>query len=367
MKKQIKMKILTVYKICLVGYLLLCISITQSFAQKYVKKKNIDKSFSLTGGKPLEIHNKYGQVHINTASSGSENVDVKIEMIAKSNNETKAETLLAGLNVDVDEGSAINPLSPIVFTTNVNIRSSDGNKFEVNYLVSLPQNANLTVTNKYGNVYLDEHTGTLYVNVKYGNLNAEKLHGGDSKLIEINFGNADIDYLEQGKVEVKYSNLDMVAAETLDLITAYSNTSIDDVEDLNLNCKYGNIEFGNIYKVTGSSAYSNFELEKLYQSMDLDVSYNSDFEIQQIADDFTGINLDCKFSECDLGFSSNACFEVDMDMKYADWDKGGMTLNLTKETGSGNHKIYQGTCGNGTPKAKVQVTSSYSDMNFEVD
>lgn len=366
MKKQIKMKALTTYKLWLLGCLIICLSTSQSFAQKYVKKKSIDKSYSLADGKPLEIHNKYGKVHINTSSS-SENVDVKIEMIAKSNNETKAETLLAGLNVNVDEGSAINPLSPIVFKTNVSINSKGNNQFEVNYLVSLPKSANLTVTNKYGDIYLDEHTGTLYLNVKYGNLSAEKLSGEHSKLIEISFGNADIDYLEQGKIEIKYSNLDMDGSASLDLVSAYSNTSIEDVETLSLNCKYGDAELGTVGKITGSSSYSGFELDELKQSMDLDIAYNSDFEVEKVADDFTEINLDCKFSECDLGFSNTACFEVDMNMKYADWNKGEIALDLTKETGSSNHKMYQGVCGQGTPKAKVKVVSSYSDMNFDVN
>ncbi len=59
----------------------------------------------------------------------------------------------------------------------------DSRKFTIDYLVKMPPSLALTLSNRYGDTDLDDLTGFVNLDIKYGNLTAGKLSRGNEKPI----------------------------------------------------------------------------------------------------------------------------------------------------------------------------------------
>src|SRR5690606_27797572 len=57
----------------------------------------------------------------------------------------------------------------------------------INYLIYMPSKNALVLKNKFGDVYLSKHTGSVEMNVSYGNVRIDELKGAD-KFVKVSFG-----------------------------------------------------------------------------------------------------------------------------------------------------------------------------------
>jgi len=336
----------------------------QSFAQKkYEKTKTISKKYDARTNKPLVIQNKYGTVHINT-TEGTE-IKVDITMKAWGSSEQKASETLKSISVRVDEGNALNPLSPINFETKLPVSGKQKANFQVDYQISMPKKNDLKLSNRYGHTYLGDHSGELWIDVKYGSLKTEQVTGAKEKKITVAYGSADIYYVEQGNLTMKYSGLKLDKAQNITLKSSYSKAEVNQVENLNLDCSYGEIELDVASAIKGKVSFSDFELGALNKKIALELSYNNDFTIGQIKKNFESINIDGDYSDCDLKFEQGSKCQFEVALKYSDLrlDKTKATLKV-EEQGS-NFKKYSGTYGGSGAKSKIKINSRYGNVSFK--
>jgi hypothetical protein len=174
----------------------------------------------------LEILNKYGNVDIKDWSNASVAIEVKV--IVRCEDKEQAEKIFDYILIKIEqEGNIIRATTE--FKENLSDffkgMNNDEKSLEINYSVYMPKTIPLTLSNKYGNVFINEIASTSTLDVKYGKLTANKiLHDSEQPLTNIILGysNATIQECRWLKMEIKYSKIQIAQSKALIVQSKYS-------------------------------------------------------------------------------------------------------------------------------------------------
>lgn len=346
----------------------------ESYAQ-YEEIKEINKTFSKTSNSTLSIYNKYGNVHVNTHTGNDIKVDAVIKVETGSQSRTKQ--ILNNIKIEVIEGNNI------IFKTLANVQKSNGQQpriqsltgmkpkdkklsFEINYFVSMPKTLPLTLKNSFGGVYLADHDAKLNVDVGYGDFKADRMTGTADKYVKVRFGNATIDYLQQGTLNISYSPFSLTKAGKVTLRNDYSDCNLGTVSSLNLENKGGSLRINQVANLRGESAYSKFRVGTLTKSLKLYTKSEGSVEIQKIAKSFQSVEIESKYTNIHLNFESGSNYRFEIDSKYGKIHLDHTSSNINKEIRSHSNTYYEGRYGTSSnPSAKVSILSEYGNVNLK--
>lgn len=322
------------------------------------KKKIISKSFNVSSRDNLLIDNQFGQVHVNLWNKNEIRIDITITSNASS--EEKALSRLESIEI-LEKRSG----DQIMFKTimgedrgssrwNWSWNKEEKNSIQIDYMVSMPQNVALSIKNSFGNTSIPTFKAPLRVVSKYGSFSANDLTGSKND-IDVSFGKADIQQLENGNLEIAYSTLDLDNATMLNLVN-----------------KFGKFKIGNVDIIDGSASYSsNSSIGSVNNSCKLKLSFSGGFKIIQIPSTADNIDIRASFSSVSLPMENNDCdFDVKVSnggFKYPTSRKVTFTQNdddRDNEKGPRFTKQYIGKIrtGNG---AKVRVVSSFGEVSIK--
>ena len=153
------------------------ISITLS-AQEVTKEYH--KEFVAAPGTTLDISNKYGNVTVQSWNQDQVIIDVKVTV--EMPDKQKAEKLLGYIDVQFNEGEKLISAKTVIDEKfNFSGWGNRSRKFSIVYNVKMPVEADLKLSNRYGNTDIDELKGSVNLDIKYGDLVAEKLTRGNEK------------------------------------------------------------------------------------------------------------------------------------------------------------------------------------------
>ena len=210
--------------------------------------KEFHEEYDATAQTRLILNNKYGNIDIKDWDQQKVKIDVIIRV--KHPNPEKAQRALESIDVNFSTSG-----NEIKVTTEINSkfnRSNWGNdnEFEINYTVQMPKEVNLSLQNKYGNVFISELTGEANLEVNYGKLTVNKLNRGKEKplqTVQLAYANGCSIY-EAGwlKVNIKYSNLTIDKAVAIVAYTKYSKLFVDEASSIVLEGKYDGYGFGKL-------------------------------------------------------------------------------------------------------------------------
>ena len=167
---------------------------------EFVKTKSVNKSYNVSSSDKLKIENSFGDVQVHTWNKNEIKVDVTIEVSA--NSESLAQKIIDKINVaDTKSGGDIS------FKTSINgINNTRGEKstMKVNYDISMPANNPLRISNEFGAIVLPDFKGEVELSSKFGSLTSGAL--ADVKSVNVEFGKAKIESINDGPVTIKYSS-----------------------------------------------------------------------------------------------------------------------------------------------------------------
>ena len=150
------MKTLLKYNL-IIGLVLLSISVFAGDQQE--KKKIVEKNYKVNATTKLRLENKFGKIKINSWEKNE--FDIKVEVIGRGRSEERSQRILDAIDIDITEGS-----TEIVFETEFsNNKSKNGEGFEVNYTVYMPETNPLEIKNSFGDVTMGNRDNDLHVNV----------------------------------------------------------------------------------------------------------------------------------------------------------------------------------------------------------
>lgn len=297
------MKRVSLFKVLLMSPLLM--SAVVSFGQDFRKSKEVTKAYAIEQGAELSVVNKYGRIQIIPWEKDSIKFKVAIEVRAKK--EAKAQGALDGIEIDfvayqsyiesktsyTGEGSFWDSMK----SKTGNVFSGD-NKTSIDYKIYVPGYVNLNLTNKYGDIFLEDHQGMVTIDLSNGDFKARKLT--DASHLTLEFAYAKIDEMTTGTINLDHkSELLLNNVDVLDIESRSSRIKIGQANKLTINSYRDKFELNVVQTLVLTGSYSYSEIERLLASSVMDTKYGS-VDILAIEDqvkvlEFTANQTDISF------------------------------------------------------------------------
>jgi hypothetical protein len=342
--------------------LLLCLFSLRSFADDNMveREKRITKSYTVSANDKLSIENEFGAVNISTWDKNEVSVEILVKSNAKS--ESKAQEILESVSIsDTKTGGAIY-LKTILKSGSYRTGKQS---LTIDYKVNMPSTLQLSVVNKFGNVSLPSLTGQLQLKVSYGSIKALKLTGPQEKRIEVSFGSASIDELDNAFVESKYSKLNIDLIGKAEIMNSFGKTKIIEANTLRITQKYGDFELRKVNVLSGSVEFSSVDLDYVNKSVDLHLKYASNADLGIISGNVELIKINAGFSTVYLKFDESANQDFEAHLKYGDIKLNNQYMkDYVKNTNQNNSSSdYKGKIGKGG-SGNLIINSSYTTIHI---
>ncbi|MFT2007412.1 hypothetical protein ACMA1I_01950 [Pontibacter sp. 13R65] len=288
------------------------------------KQRTVEKTYKVSNSDMLSIQNKFGKVHVNTWNR--KEIRVVVTIISRASNEQKAQETLDNIRVtESRDGKTIawkTELAP------VKVQGNNQRSFEINYVVSMPADNPLTVTNSFGDVYLASFKGKADITVKYGSLKTGQLSNA-SNSVKVAYGSANCGFINGGAVDIAYSSMDLEGTNGLQ----------------------------------GSSKFSSMKIGSLHQDLDISLKHGS-LRVDNISKSVNRISVDGGFSPIALNFDDNSSFNFDVNVQFGNFNFDKNLVNVSSLEKSHTSAAYKGKYGNAASKASVNIVSKYGDVKF---
>jgi hypothetical protein len=275
-----------------------------------IKKKEINKNFSVGKNDLLQVDNRYGNITI--SSWNKKEVAIRVEIEAKAHSDQKAQAILDRIHIQLEKSggtvSAITSIAP---------DNSDGSEqsFTINYSINMPAELSCHLTQKYGNIHMPENNkGKCDLHAKYGNI-----HGGTF--------NAPLN------IDIKYGNLEIAnTTDELTIVCKYGNLTMEKVSEMDTDIKYGNIQIEELGNGVIKQKYGNSTIQKVKKGIAINELGYSKFHINELASDFTQISAEARYSTLNIKTDKKSSFKVKAgNMKYGNCKIKGFNVSLQSQ------------------------------------
>lgn len=329
--------------------------------------KTYQKEFSLTDNSNIYLENRFGQMNIENWDKNSISIIIEIKLDYPEGD--KATRLLNSINIEFTQTgndiSAITKIDEDFMKTWGRHFDSDSKDFSIDWEVKMPKQSSITLVNKYGDIFVNELTGKCKIELKYGNLKANKIIRDNEdplSMLSINYGNATIDEVSWYKAEIKYAKLNISKAKAIVIVSRYSKISIDQVSSIVSESKYDTYSIGTISNFVGESGYTTYRFDELTKKLDLTVKYG-DVRIDKVPASFESITFNGGYSSINAVIDPSASYNLTGDASYGDI-KYSSPNKLNRIEGP-THIEVDGLVGNDSnTKSKVNVTVKYGSAKF---
>ncbi len=348
----------------LLSLLLIAVVSLSAYASEVSKKLNHE--FQIDENSTLVLQNKYGKIDVQNWNENKVVIDV--EIVIEHPDKEKAKKLLEYLDVDFSiSGSTCKAITIIddKFNRLKGNNWGNGKKFSINYTVKMPKDLDLDLSNKYGDVYIDELTGYSKINVKYGNLQANKILRNRTKPLSsiiLGYGKGNITEVGWMKIEIKYSKLKIEKSRALVVQSKYSKLYIDEASSIVSESKYDAYEIGKTDNFVVKGAYSGYKIGYLGKKLSLTTKYTGT-TVDKIPASFELIKISNSYGGIKLGIASDASYHLTGEARYAKISfPSSNNMNRIEKSNSATYDGIVGSSSN--PKAKVVITTSYGGVKL---
>lgn len=304
------------------GLIWLMILSFQAFGTEIVSDddvtRTITRSFHVKKSDQLEISNKYGQIVIGTWDEDS--VKVRIDITAFGKTYSEARKTMERVDIDFERsGSYINietvfDRSSNYFVELWNSLSDDTkallskSKIEVNYEVMVPKYLKLEIENKFGDLFMEDLTGSIDISLLHGNLRAGELSG--KTYIDMGFGDIKVDKIKNARLNLKGVYAEIKEAGNLNITSSASEWWIKNVDDIKINSRSDrNIRIDHVDVIDGEVLFSSLKIGELDRRANIDFNF-ADLKIETVAWNFELIDLNLSASDVRLSLNTKSYLKV---------------------------------------------------------
>ncbi len=344
---------------------LLSLSLTVSAEEV---SKEYHKEITPGPNSTLSITNKFGDVVTETWTENRIVVDVIVTV--KNSSEEKARKLMESIDVKFSEGNG-NLSAETVFSDSFSDVhwGNDDNHFSIDYNVKMPAGINLSIVNKYGNAEIAIVSGLVNVDLKYGNLYADRLTRGNDKpinSISVAYGKVDITELNWATISARYcGQFEIASATALTIESKYSKFSIDEISSMVCDSKYDVYNIGSVKNFVATGGYTSFKLETVQKKISLETKYGN-LTVEEIPQGFSSIDVKSAYCSVKLGISSSACYKLDAASRYGSIKLDDDYFEPVVRIVGNNSTEMKGVVGKcSEPKATVNVSASYGSISLQ--
>lgn len=276
-------------------------------AQENVSKI-IEETYEFTNAGELQLKNKYGNINIH--GWDEDKIQIKITVLVNKKDKKDADGLLKRIKPSISYSKEfINIFSYIeekesgLFSKMLNRANPfdfDKGNIQIDYDISLPVNAALQVTNKFGDIVTNDWRGTLKASIEHGDLWVNDTL--TNATIEMKFGKLKTKSIAYSSIKLKNSEFEMEESKDLRINTSGSTISINKVSNLEIYASKDKINIQNIDRIQGEFKFSNVIVNKIKEYIHLTMNV-TDLRINKITKPDAVINLKQKSSEVNINVS----------------------------------------------------------------
>jgi hypothetical protein len=336
--------------------LLLIVTVSFSLSAQDAKKEYTE-TYDVSQGVTLNTDTKYSDVELLTWDKSV--VDILVEVEVEASSTSRAESALE--KIDVRIGKSGNNISLV---TEFEDGWSRNVKTKIKITVKAPKWVNLDVDNSYGDLFIQEATGLVLLDLRYGNLKAGSLSRGNEKpynQIDMAYSNAEIDELGWLELEISYSDMQINSSQMLFVENKYAKLSGEKAGGIITEGAYDKYTFEEIDSFVGELKYSGIKFGRLNKTLDLHSGYTN-ARIGTLSKGFDKVDASLSYGNLTVGLESGASFKFDGEAKYGSVNiAAGDRLSKTKEN---NYVKVWGNVGS-NPKSSINVITKHGNSNFE--
>jgi len=315
---SVKTPLYTVFKIYSILLMLFFSSALNAFSSGSVSEtRHFMKSFPANKDSRLEVKNRYGDVKISHWAKDSVYIMAEIEAFAPT--ESKLRKMLEGINTDLKETGSIiraetefdKSLAPLLETfkgLTEKIIEFDS-RVKISYFINAPDYIDIQIDNQFGDITMENNTGTLSVSLSNGDFRANSLNKVSD--LSINFGEAEIDYITSGKITTTFSKF--VISECGDISVNSTSTRFDfkKAGRLTFESRRDKVFGGDVSELTGTSYFTDFSIKNLGKGIEFTLKYGS-LDVDNTENRFENINIESAFSDITLAFGPSASYAFEI-------------------------------------------------------
>ena len=342
------------------------------------KTKVYREKWTASSVQTLQVINKFGEVKV-TNSGGSE-VTIDVRVIVEATSESKANELLDMITVNFSKTGGT-----VKAETEIEPGFKSHQKFSINYIVNIPPDKNLNISNKYGNTIVNELKANGEFAIQYGNFTANKLIApidGAKKTgmaylgqmpvpvsvpnpgaikVYLAYGKSEISIASDISVDVKYATMNFGEMRDLNLLSRYSVVNIAEAKAIKIDSKYDTFNFEKVEALEAVAKYSHFKITELKKRLKIDSGYGG-IRVAKVYDDFESISIQNSYGQIKLGLGT-AGYSLDASCNYCgiSYPESNFSGNRVSENQTKNVIGKVGKKGEG----KVYIRSRYGEISLD--
>ena len=342
--------------------LILSVSLYATDVQKQFKKEYDAKGIEL-----LKISNRYGDVEI--VSSGNNKINIVVDVQLSHPNESKAEKLLSMINVEFSENDNTIEARTVI-DRQFNMENRGPLKgFSIDYRVEMPEDMDLDLSNRYGDLKAGILSGHVYIRIKYGSLYIKSLTRGNveplNRITAEYLRVADISDAGWLELSMRYvSKCNILKAQALLIDSRYStNNTIEEVSSVVIDSKYDRFEIHNLNNIVAESAYTAYKIGNLSKKLDIETKYGS-IDVDNVEAGFDMIRTDVGYSPVKISFDESASYKLKAETRYCGFSFNESNADITQRIQESNSMNIEAVIGNANTKSEVNINANYGSVKL---
>jgi len=296
---------------------LLVIAWTVVRAQTYTESRKVDRSFPAGTETRLDLTNKYGTVQVIPWKKDS--VHIEIDLFVKSGSNNKLDKIMRSIDFEFTDtryyivaetsfGSKYSTFFSDLKDISGTIIPSK-NQVEINYTVHVPSRMSINITNKYGDIYIDDMKGNISINLSNGDLKANSLIGDAN--ISLNFGNGIINELGNARMNISYADIEIGLADQLTIESKSSKIRLHEVGILKINSRRDKYTVSRIDNLFGESWFSDIWLYRMNEEINYSPRYGV-LKVDSIPAGFSFINVNSEYADLNMYVDREASYMLEV-------------------------------------------------------
>jgi hypothetical protein len=173
----------------------------------------------------------------------------------------------------------------------------DKSNVDINYIIYLPVNAEIDVTNLFGDVMIDNWTGKLKANIEHGDLWINDTV--TNAKISMKFGQLRSKSITYGVIDLKNGDINIKQSENLLLNTSGSNIEIKSVKNLELSSNKDELQITSVSKIKGELKYSKAVIDTVNSHIDLNMRV-TELQVLKITDKNPEVSINQESSDIEI-------------------------------------------------------------------
>ncbi len=288
-----------------------------TIGQAFTEKRIFRRTYAVNRDMAFELNNKYGTVQI--TSWNYDSVEIRAEVEASTSSLERLRKMFQSIDVDISETSFL-VRAETEFTQSISMlfESFKGltnklipyeSRIQINYFINAPEYLDMRISNKYGDVFLENNTGKFSLNLSNGSFKANSLE--DASGVTLTFCDATVNSIRTGDLNTSFSEVVIEESQDLSITSISSRFDLREAGRIDIESRRDKFFIGNVSVLSGDSYFTSFRIDRLEKEIKLETNYGS-LDADLVEKSVELITVNSSFTDIDLNFDPLLSYSLDI-------------------------------------------------------